>query len=91
MSSTEKRLENIKIALGLVEGAPLHFTKLTNELSKITGSGYRSENIVRLILKLGYLERPERGVYRITERGIKMLNGLRNSQKEEKGGNEKWN
>jgi len=83
MSSTEKRLENIKIALGLVEEAPLHFTKLTNELSRITGSGYRSENIVRLMLKLGYLERPARGVYRITEKGAKMLDGLRNSPSKE--------
>ena len=35
-----------------------------------------------LALKFGYLDGPERGVYRITERGIKMLDGLRNSQKE---------
>ena len=80
VSSIEKRLQNVRVALESIEGKPLRFTELMARLTTVTGSASRSENIISLSYKLGYMDKPKRGVYRITGQGINMLNGLRNSQ-----------
>ena len=84
MASTENRLRNVKVALELVKDKPVRFTELLAQLTKVTGSGSRSYSIILLSLKLGYLDKPNRGVYRITGQGIKMLEAMRNSQEGKK-------
>jgi len=77
MRQTEKRLNDMKVVLNIMKDGPLRFTKLREKATEKTGSSVSScDGTISLLLSLGHLARPSRGLYKITPRGVNMLAGL---------------
>ena len=75
-----KRLdENLRIArimLEMLEKGPMRWTLLMKMVVKESPSPWKVQVTITWLLDNGYIERPERGVYSITKKGIALLNAI---------------
>ena len=59
----------------LIEG-PMRWTQLMKMVVKESPSPWKAQVIIKWLLSNGYISRPERGVYQITEKGLKLLSAM---------------
>ena len=75
-----KRLdENLRIAeimLEMLEKGPMRWTLLMKMVVKESPSPWKVQVTITWFLDNGYIERPERGVYSITEKGRALLKSI---------------
>ncbi len=69
------RLADAQDILAALEGAPSRWTPLTKKALK-NSTPWRFQATLEWLRKERYVERPERGIYRITERGKVLLRAL---------------
>ena len=72
----DETLRAISIILSLLSSESRRWTALHMEAIAFGVSPSAFRNILRWLLRHGYVERPKRGVYRATERGRKLLEAL---------------
>jgi predicted transcriptional regulator len=71
-----KQLKVASIVLKLLREEDIRWTSLTKAVLKESPTPWKVQSILRWLLDHGYLERPERGLYRITEKGLEFLRTL---------------
>ena len=71
-----KQLKVASIVLELLSKGDMRWTPLTKAVLKKSPTPWKVQSILSWLLDHGYLERPERGLYRITEKGIEFLRTL---------------
>ena len=69
----DKKLNIARIVLDKLKEGPMKWTQLTKIIVKKSSSPWQAQIIIRWLLENGYIERPERGLYFITERGKDLL------------------
>ncbi|MFH2111051.1 MAG: hypothetical protein ABIJ47_07310 [Candidatus Bathyarchaeota archaeon] len=74
----DERLETIRLILVELEHSPIRWTLLAK---KVTGSStpWLIQSVLNWLLSNGYVERPSRGLYRLTDRGQQLLKVLKQS------------
>jgi len=77
----ENRLEDAREILNALEEAPSRWTPLT-KLAMKRSTPWRVQSTLEWLRKERYVERPERGVYRITERGHILCRALKGEPSE---------
>ena len=70
-----ERLETARVVLVTLSRGPIHWTPLM-KLILMKSTPWKAQAILEWLLKEGYIERPARGVYQITERGQLLLKAL---------------
>lgn len=76
---TERLNEKLKVAritLQKLSEGPMRWTPLVKAIVKESPSPWKVQSILEWLLSHGYLERPERGLYRITKKGLNLLQTL---------------
>jgi len=68
-------LATVAAILGALESGPMRWTPLTRIVVQ-SSTPWRAQAVLEWLLGEGYLDRPARGVYRITERGGLLLSAL---------------
>ena len=71
-----RQLKVAGIALELLSRGDMHWTPLTKAVLKESPTPWKVQSILRWLLDHKYIERPDRGLYRITEKGLKFLRTL---------------
>jgi predicted transcriptional regulator len=75
-----KRLdEKLRIARMMLERlseGPMRWTPLLKMVVKESPSPWKAQVIIKWLLSNGYISRPERGVYQITENGRELLRAI---------------
>ena len=71
-----KQLKVAGIVLKLLNKEDMRWTSLTKAVLVESPTPWKVQSILRWLLKQGYVERPERGLYRITKKGIEFLKTL---------------
>lgn len=71
----DDRLNVARTILDILERKPTRWTPLTRLALKHT-TPWKAQAALEWLLREGYVERPSRGVYRITERGTSLLRVL---------------
>jgi len=71
-----KQLKVASIVLELLSKGDMHWTLLTKAVLRESPTPWNVQNILRWLLDHGYLERPERGLYHITKKGLEFLKTL---------------
>jgi len=66
---TERLNKQLKVA-------EMHWTPLTKAVLKESPTPWNVQSILRWLLDHRYVERPQRGIYRITEKGLEFLTTL---------------
>ena len=69
----DEKLKLARIVLDRLKDGPMRWTPLTKIVVKKSPSPWEAQVIIRWLLENGYIERPERGVYSITEKGRALL------------------
>jgi len=64
------------IVLQKLKGGPMRWTPLVKSILQESPSPWKAQTIIEWLLKHGYIERPEKGLYRITEKGLRFLETL---------------
>jgi predicted transcriptional regulator len=62
--------------LDRLRDGPIRWTPLTKIVVEKSPSPWEAQVIIRWLLKNGYIKRPERGVYSITEKGRALLKSI---------------
>ena len=68
-------LATVAAILGALESGHMRWTPLTRIVVQ-SSTPWRAQAVLEWLLGEGYLDRPARGVYRITEHGSLLLSGL---------------
>ena len=79
LTVTERLNKQLKVAgmvLKLLSRGEMHCTSLTKAVLKESPTPWKVQSILRWLLDYGYLERLERGLYHITEKGLDFLRTL---------------
>jgi len=71
-----EKLGMARIVLDRLKDGPMRWTPLTKTVVKKSPSPWEAQVIIRWLLENGYIERPERGVYSITEKGRTLLKSI---------------
>jgi predicted transcriptional regulator len=69
------RLGTARVVLEAVMREPMRWTPLTKLILQ-SSTPWKAQATLEWLLKEGYLERPSRGIYRITEMGALLLKAL---------------
>jgi len=72
----DEKLDMARIVLDRLKDGPMRWTSLTKTVVKKSPSPWEAQVIIRWLLDNGYIERPERGVYSITEKGRALLKSI---------------
>jgi predicted transcriptional regulator len=72
----DEKLRAAKIVLEKLKYGPTRWTPLVKTVINESPSPWKAQTILEWLLKHGYIERPERGVYNITEKGRNLLKSL---------------
>jgi len=72
----DEKLSMARIVLDRLKNGPMRWTPLTKIVVKKSPSPWEAQIIIRWLLENGYIERPERGVYSITEKGRALLKSI---------------
>lgn len=72
----DEKLEIAGIVLRMLRDGPMRWTPLTKAILRESSTPWKAQSILDWLLRRGYVERPERGVYRITEKGLRFLETL---------------
>jgi len=72
----DEKLSMARIVLDRLKDGPMRWTPLTKIVVKKSPSPWEAQVMIRWLLKNGYIERPERGMYAITEKGKKFLKSI---------------
>ena len=76
---TERLNEKLRVAsivLRELREGPMRWTPLLKATIEGSPSPWKAENIIGWLRRKGYIERPERGLYVITEKGRRFLETL---------------
>ena len=76
---TERLDEKLRVARSILlklRDEPMRWTPLTTAVLQESPSPWKAQTIIGWLLKHGYVERPERGIYSITEKGLQFLETL---------------
>jgi len=76
---TERLNEKLKVARIVLENlrdGPMRWTPLIKSIVQESHSPWKAQTILEWLLRQGYIERPERGLYFITEKGQRFLETL---------------
>jgi len=65
----DEKLSMARIVLDRLKDGPMRWTPLTKTVVKKSPSPWEAHVIIKWLLENGYIERPERGLYAITEKG----------------------
>jgi len=71
-----RQLKVASIVLELLSKGDMHWTPLTKAVLKKSPTPWKAQSILRWLLDHRYVKRPERGLYRITEKGLELLRTL---------------
>ena len=71
-----KQLKVARIVLKLLSEGDMRWTSLTKNVLRESPTPWKAQSILRWLLEHGYVERPERGLYRITNKGLEFLRTL---------------
>ena len=72
----DEKLSMARIVLDRLKNGPMRWTPLTKIVVKKSPSPWEAQIIIRWLLENGYIERPEGGVYSITEKGRALLKSI---------------
>jgi len=76
---TERLNEKLKVARVVLEKlreGPMRWTPLVKAVLQESPSPWKARSILNWLLRHGYIERPKRGLYRITDKGLQFLETL---------------
>ena len=76
---TERLNDQLRVAhivLEKLREGPMRWTPLTKAVIQESTSPWKAQNLLEWLLRHDYVERPERGLYRITEKGRHLLKTL---------------
>jgi len=76
---TERLNNQLKVAgivLELLSRSDMRWTPLTKAVLKESPTPWNVQSILRWLLDHRYIERPKRGIYHITEKGLEFLKTL---------------
>jgi len=71
------QLDVAGIILDVLSKKPMRRTHLMKEVLKRSPSPSTFNHVLKWLLEDGYIENPERGIYRITDRGRSLLKALK--------------
>ena len=71
-----KQLKVAGMALELLSRGDMRWTPLTKAVLKKSPTPWKFQFILGWLLEHGYIKRPMRGLYRITEKGLEFLRTL---------------
>ena len=72
----DEKLDMARTVLDRLKDGPMRWTPLTKIVVKKSPSPWEAQVIIRWLLENGYIERPERGMYSITEKGRALLKSI---------------
>jgi predicted transcriptional regulator len=72
----DEKLRIARIILEKLSEGFMRWTPLMKMVVKESPSPWKAQVIIKWLLLNGYISRPERGVYQITEKGYKFLNAM---------------
>lgn len=72
----DEKLSVARFVLQRLRDGPMRWTPLTKAILREPSTPWKAQSILEWLLRRGYVERPERGVYRITEKGMRFLETL---------------
>jgi predicted transcriptional regulator len=72
----DEKLRIARIMLEKLSEGPIRWTPLMKMVVKESPSPWKAQVIIKWLLSNGYISRPERGVYQITEKGYKFLKAI---------------
>ena len=76
MKRLDEKLRIARITLETLEEGPMRWTPLMKVVVKESPSPWKAQVILKWQLTNGYISRPERGVYQITNNGISLLKSI---------------
>ena len=76
MKRLNEKLRIAGIMLEKLEEGLIRWTPLMKAVVKESSSPWKAQVIIKWLLTNGYISRPERGVYQITENGRELLRAL---------------
>lgn len=71
-----EKLGVARIVLEKLKDSPMRWTPLTKAVLQKSPSPWDTRSALEWLLRHGYIMRPERGLYRITSKGLQFLEGL---------------
>jgi len=72
----EDKLRVAHIVLRILRDGPMRWTPLTKAVLRESPTPWKTRSIIYWLLRNGYIERPERGVYLVTEKGLQFLESV---------------
>jgi len=72
----DEKLRIARIILEKLSEDPMRWTPLLKMVVKESPSPWKAQVIIKWLFSNGYISRPERGVYQITEKGRKLLEAM---------------
>lgn len=72
----DEKLSAARTVLGMLRDGPMRWTPLTKAILRKSSTPWKSQSILDWLRARGYVDRPERGLYRITEKGLRFLDTL---------------
>lgn len=77
MKRLDEKLRITRIMLERLSEGPMRWTPLMKTVVGESPSPWKAQVIIKWLLENNYVERPERGVYYITEKGQSLLTSLK--------------
>ena len=72
----DEKLRVARIVLQKLRDGPMRWTPLTKAILRESMTPWKAQSILDWLRRRDYVERPQRGVYRITEKGRRFLDTL---------------
>jgi len=72
----DEQLRVARIILRVLRDGPLRWTPLMKAALRESPTPWKARSTLEWLLRHGYIERPQRGLYRITDGGRVLLDGL---------------
>ncbi len=76
MKRLDEKLRIARMMLERLSEGPMRWTPLLKMVVKESPSPWKAQVIIKWLLSNGYISRPERGVYQITENGRELLRAI---------------
>jgi predicted transcriptional regulator len=73
MKRLDEKLRIARVMLEKLRESPMRWTPLMKTVVKESPSPWKAQVIIKWLFSNGYISRPERGVYQITEKGRNFL------------------
>jgi len=70
------KLRVARIVLEKLKNGPMRWTALTKAVLLESPTPWKVRSVLKWLLKHGYVDRPERGLYCITDKGLQFLETL---------------